>query len=127
MSIVMIKAEPMKTGEPFILQGNGRTYALDETAFNAAMNAAMAASGEVRIIGTGEAARILGLSRKTVQRILDDGRIPFRRNGDAGKRTMRESDVIAYRDAMRSNRSHSLAKLRDMAGDMGLYDLPDDE
>lgn len=127
MSIVMIKAEPMKTGEPFILQGNGRTYALDETAFNAAMNAAMAASGEVRIIGTGEAARILGLSRKTVQRILDDGRIPFRRNGEAGKRTMRESDVIAYRDAMRSNRSHSLAKLRDMAGDMGLYDLPDDE
>lgn len=123
----MIKAEPMKTGEPFILQGNGRTYALDETAFNAAMNAAMAASGEVRIIGTGEAARILGLSRKTVQRILDDGRIPFRRNGDAGKRMMRESDVIAYRDAMRSNRSHSLAKLRDMAGDMGLYDLPDDE
>lgn len=123
----MIETEPVKAGSPFILQGNGRTYALDETAFNAAMDAAMAASGYTRIIGTGEAARILGLSRKTVQRILDDGRIPFRRNGESGNRMMRESDVIAYRDAMHSDRSRSLAKLRDMAGDMGLYVLPDSE
>lgn len=127
MSIAMIETEPMKASSQFILQGNGRTYALDETAFNAAMDAAMAASGHARTIGTGEAARILGLSRKTVQRILDDGRIPFRRNGDAGNRMMRESDVIAYRDAMRSDRRQSLAHLRDMAGDMGLYDLPDNE
>lgn len=127
MSIAMIETEPVKAESPFILQGNGRTYALDETAFNAAMDAAMAASGYARIIGTGEAARILGLSRKTVQRILDDGRIPFRRNGESGNRMMRESDVIAYRDAMRSDRSHSLATLRSMAGDMGLYGLPDSE
>lgn len=125
MSIVMIETEPMKADSPFILQGNGHTYALDETAFNAAMDAAMAASGHARIIGTGEAARILGLSRKTVQRILDDGRIPFRRNGEAGNRMMRESDVIAYRDSMRADRRHALSKLRAMAGDMGLYDLPD--
>ena len=125
MSITMIETEPLKADSPFILQGNGRTYALDETAFNAAIDAAMAASGHVHTIGTGEAARILGLSRKTVQRILDDGHIPFRRNGKAGKRMMRESDVIAYRDAMRSDRSRSLAKLRDIAGEMGLYDLPD--
>lgn len=127
MSIAMIETEPVKAESPFILQGNGRTYALDEIAFNAAMDAAMAASGYVRIIGTGEAAHILGLSRKTVQRILDDGRIPFRRNGESGNRMMRESDVIAYRDAMRADRSHSLATLRSMAGDMGLYDLPDSE
>lgn len=123
MSIAMIEAGSAKADSPFILQGNGRTYALDETAFNAAM----AASGHARTIGTGEAARILGLSRKTVQRILDDGRIPFRRNGETGNRMMRESDVIAYRDAMRSDRRRSLAELRDMAGEMGLYSLPEDE
>lgn len=127
MSIAMIEAGSAKADSPFILQGNGRTYALDETAFNAAMDAAMAASGHARTIGTGEAARILGLSRKTVQRILDDGRIPFRRNGETGNRMMRESDVIAYRDAMRSDRRRPLAELRDMAGEMGLCSLPEDE
>ena len=116
MSIAMIEAGSAKADSPFILQGNGRTYALDETAFNAAMDAAMAASGHARTIGTGEAARI-----------LDDGRIPFRRNGETGNRMMRESDVIAYRDAMRSDRRRSLAELRDMAGEMGLYSLPEDE
>lgn len=43
-----IDARPVKPGVPYILQGNGRTYELDEKAFNAAVSAAMAVSGHVR-------------------------------------------------------------------------------
>lgn len=40
---------------------------------------------------------------------------------------MNEADVIAYRDAMRSDRRRTLEGLRDMAEDMGLYDMDEDE
>lgn len=102
MSITIIEAEPVKPGSPYILQGCSR------------------------IIGTGEASRILGVSRKTMQRILDSGRSPFRCNRETDNRIMCESDVIAYLDAMRSDRRAALNKLRDMAEDMGLYDMTED-
>lgn len=124
MSIAMIEARPVREDRPFILQGRGRTYELDEAAFNAAMDAAMAASEQDRTIGTGEAARLLGVSRKTVQRILDAGRIPCRRNGELGNRMMRESDVIAYRDVMRSDRRQALGRMRDLAVRIGMYEEP---
>lgn len=124
MSIAMIEAQPVRKDVPFVLQGYGRTYELDEKAFRAAMDAAMAVSEQGRLIGTGEAARLLGVSRKTVQRILDAGRIPCRRNGELGNRMMYEADVVAYRDAMRSDRRKALSRMRELASDIGMYNQP---
>jgi excisionase family DNA binding protein len=122
MSISSIDIQQTSYDMPYLLQGNGKTYVLDEKAFNAAMEAAMAVSGKSRLIGTGKAADILGVSRKTVQRMLDANAIPYQRNGKSGNRMMREVDVVNYGKSMRSQRKKSLQNLRDLAEDMKLYD-----
>jgi excisionase family DNA binding protein len=43
-------------------------------------------------IGTGAAAKMLGVSRSTVRRIIDDGRLPVRRL-PSGVRRIRREDV----------------------------------
>ncbi|WEV52233.1 helix-turn-helix domain-containing protein [Bifidobacterium sp. ESL0704] len=86
------------------------------------MEADREVSDASRTIGTGEAARILGVSRKTVQRMLDADAIPYRRNGEGGNRMMRQADVISYAETMQSERRTALDDLRDQAEDMGLYD-----
>lgn len=107
----------------FTLQGYGRTYELTEEEFNAAMLAADALSPDARPIGTGEAARILGVSAKTVARLLDAGRIPCHRNGGTGHRMMEMRDVLAYK-TRRDRRRGLLEQARDLAYDMGAYDDP---
>ena len=122
MTVTEVGARPVKPyTPPYTLQGDGHTYQLDKASFEAALRAAMTASGPDRTIGTGEAARILGVSRKTVQRILDAGRIPYRRNGDLGNRIMREADVLAYRNSMASNRRQALNRMSDQANQMSMY------
>ncbi|MDF7663812.1 helix-turn-helix domain-containing protein [Bifidobacterium sp. ESL0763] len=123
--MAVIEARPVRSDAPYVLQGDGKTYQLDRNAFQAAMEAAKEASDTSRTIGTGEAARILGVSRKTVQRMLDANAIPYRRNGEGGNRMMRQADVISYAETMRSDRRAALDDLRDQAEDMGLYDMPD--
>lgn len=125
MSMAVIEARPVRPDAPYVLQGDGKTYRLDRNAFQAAMEAARQASDTSQTIGTGEAARILGVSRKTVQRMLDANDIPYRRNGQGGNRMMRRADVISYAETMRSDRGAALDDLRDQAEDMGLYDMPD--
>lgn len=49
-------------------------------------------------ITTGQAAEILGVSRRTVTRMLDRGEIPGIRLGLNHHRSVRLSDVLAYRD-----------------------------
>ena len=130
MSITPILAEPIRADKPFILQGQGRTYELDYTAFEAALHAAIAVSEFERsepnagqAITTGEAAKILGVSQKTVQRILDAGKIPYTRNGERGNRMMREHDVLLYKAQMQHDRKRALRQMRTIAKDMNLYDI----
>lgn len=118
MTLPMID-RPAPTG--FTLQGYGRTYELTEEEFNAAMFAADALSPDARPIGTGEAARILGVSAKTVARLLDAGRMPCYRNGETGHRMVELRDVLAYKQR-RDRRRDLLDQARDLACDMGGYD-----
>ena len=48
-------------------------------------------------ITTGEAARILGVSQRTLTRMLDAGMIPYTRMGERSYRFLRLSDVTDYK------------------------------
>ena len=107
----------------YVLQGKGRTYRLDEAAFTAALDAALAVSGSGRALTTGQAAKLLGVSLKTVQRLVDAGCIPFYRTSEGDNRIIYESDLIAYR-SRRDEQSRHLERAREVAQEIGLYDMP---
>ena len=122
MSMVVIDKAVVQPDTPYVLQGDGKTYRLDRSAFEAALQAAEAASDNQSLITTGEAAEILQMSARTVARILDAGRLPFFRNGQSGRRMVAREDVLAYRDAQMHRKAH-LQETRDLADNLGLYDI----
>lgn len=61
-------------------------------------------------LGTGEVAGLLGVSRQYAVRLLDDGRIPFRRVGN--RRRVLLSDALRY---LRDDDRRRVDRLRDMA------------
>lgn len=93
----MTTSAPRQRHDVFTISGYGHTYELTEAEFNAALMAADALAPHARPLTTGEAAVLLGVSGKTVARLLDAGKIPFYRNGENGHRMVRLCDVIAYR------------------------------
>lgn len=58
---------------------------------------------------TQEAADLLGLSRPTVVKMMDDGRLPFRKPG--AHRRVRRADLMAYQAVLRRERRDALAAL----------------
>jgi excisionase family DNA binding protein len=70
-----------------------------------AMVDAVQKGGEVTVtmsrdlISTEEASKILGISRPTVVRLLESGKIPFEKIGS--HRRINKADVLAYREARR--------------------------
>ena len=78
-------------------------------------------SGNDPLITTGSAAKMLGVSRRTVTRIMDAGDLPFVREG-RGHRLTHVSDVLRYKEE--SQRQEAL--LEEMRENMckgGLEDL----
>jgi excisionase family DNA binding protein len=69
---------------------------------------------------TQEAADLLGISRPTVVKLLDDGRIPFEQPGR--HRRIRLDELLAYRDQRRTERSKALDELVQQTEALGLYD-----
>ena len=123
MSMPVIDAV-VRADKPFVIQGYGKTYELTEDEFNAAMRAADALSAGARMLTTGQAAEILGVTAKTVARIIDAGRIPSSRLSATGHRMVEYRDVIDYK--ARCERRHRLLEdARALAADMGAYDTVD--
>ncbi|MCL1899820.1 MAG: helix-turn-helix domain-containing protein [Promicromonosporaceae bacterium] len=60
-------------------------------------------------LSTQEAAELLDISRPTMVRLLEEGRIPFTRPGT--HRRVALNDVISYQEAMRRERREALAGL----------------
>lgn len=74
---------------------------------------------------TQEAADLLGVSRPTLVKLLEDGKIPFEQPGR--HRRIRLDDLIAYRDKRRVERAESLDELVRVTEELGLYeDEPSD-
>lgn len=69
---------------------------------------------------TQEAADLLGVSRPTLVKLLERGAIPYEQPGR--HRRVRLADLLAYRDARRSDRRATLNRMTTEAGDAGIYE-----
>lgn len=74
-------------------------------------------------ITTGEAARILGVSQRTLTRMLDAGMIPYTRMGERSYRFLRLSDVTDYKRRRDEATSKALDEMRSIADEDGAYDI----
>ena len=69
---------------------------------------------------TEQAAAVLGVSRPTVIRMIEAGKLAARMAGT--HRRLALGDVLAYRAASASRRRDALDRMSDQAEDLGLYD-----
>ena len=88
---------------------------------------AAAADGELPVVlrasedlTTAQAAAVLGVSRPTVVRLIEAGKLPARTVGTHRRLTL--GAVLAYRDAAASRRHDALERMTRQAEDLGLYD-----
>lgn len=76
-----------------------------------------------RQLTTQQAASLLGVSRSTLVRLLDEHELPFERLGESRHRRLRLQDVLAYRERKRVERRGRLDELTRQAAEDGLYDV----
>jgi excisionase family DNA binding protein len=107
---------------------DGERIALPEEVFRVLVTVvdAMAGGQAVTIaphnqtLTTQEAAEILGVSRPTLVRLLDGGRIPFRQPGRHRRILLR--DVLAYEEERRHERRAGLDELIAVSEEAGMYE-----
>jgi excisionase family DNA binding protein len=106
--------------------GGGETVTIPTAAFRLLVTilAQMASGNAVRLIPhhaeltTQEAAELLNVSRPYLVRLLDDGRIPFRRVGT--HRRVLFNDVMTYKAEHRRARKAALDELSRLDQELGL-------
>lgn len=69
---------------------------------------------------TQQAADLLGISRPTLTKLLDEGKIPFDRPNS--HRRIKLTDVLAFQQHRRTERRRLLREMTEDSIDMGLYD-----
>jgi excisionase family DNA binding protein len=119
---------PIEDGYGLFVDTDGTRVTLDKRACGAVrMTLGVIEGGKSRtsdddpLISTGAAAEMLGVSRRTVTRIMDAGDLPFVREGK-GHRRVRLSEVLRYKDKS-DRRSEVLSELRGYLHDEGLEDI----
>lgn len=107
-----------------LVDGDGHEIALGEDvaeAFQAAI--AEMRAGDTDELTTQEAARLIGVSRPTLIRLLDTGVLAFRRtNGTHGHRRISRRDALAYLRADLQRRRQALDELAADAEAFGFFD-----
>ncbi|GAB3154869.1 hypothetical protein GCM10027290_50010 [Micromonospora sonneratiae] len=71
---------------------------------------------------TQQAADLLGVSRPTLTKLLDDGKIPYERPNS--HRRIKLADLLAYQQQRRQERRELLRRMTTESIEMGLYDIP---
>lgn len=108
---------------PYVMGRDGKKTFLGDEAYKVVQSVLAAFSGRQEMLTTGEAAAILGVSAKTVARMLDAGEMKSERRGISGHRMVSASEVIAYRERSAKAREKNLTQARHIAFDSGAYDL----
>lgn len=116
------KGTTVEMGSRALVGADGGVTELDMEAYEAALNAAMGVMGRRRMVTTGQAAKLLDCSPRTVARILDSGRLPFTRNGDTGRRLVDVVDVMDYQRQERERMRSSLVAMRRAAQEIAMDD-----
>ena len=75
-----------------------------------------------QLLTTQEAADFLGISRPTLVKLLESGRIPFERPTASRHRRVRLADVVTYQHQSAQERSDALDAMTREAAEAGLYD-----
>ena len=111
-------------GDVQLVDGSGHAIALatDVTeAFQTAVAEMLA--GETHDLTTEEAAKLIGVSRPTLIRLLDGGTIPYRRtNGDQGHRRISRRAVLDHIRVDLARRRQALDELAADAEAFGFFD-----
>jgi excisionase family DNA binding protein len=107
-----------------LVDADGREIALGADvaeAFQAAIADMLA--GDTDDLTTQQAARLIGVSRPTLIRLLDHGALTYRRtNGTRGHRRIARGDALAYLRADLQRRRHALDELAADAEAFGFFD-----
>lgn len=115
--------------EPALLRGpDGSAHSLPSEVYEALMVVVRALSEGKAVtvapvnttLTTQEAADLLGVSRPTFVKILDEGGLPFSRPGR--HRRVLLADVLAYKEKRRTQRRKGLDELVELTENAGLYD-----
>ncbi|MFF9567739.1 helix-turn-helix domain-containing protein [Streptomyces sp. NPDC014685] len=118
-----------QAAEPALLRGpDGTSRTLPPEVYEALMVVVRALSEGKAVtvapvnttLTTQEAADLLGVSRPTFVKILDEGGIPFSRPGR--HRRVLLADVLEYKEKRRSRRRRGLSELVGLTEDADLYD-----
>ena len=72
-----------------------------------------------RALTTGQAADLLGVSRPTVVKLIDNGELPATRVGS--RRRLAAEDVLAYKERSRSHRAAAMNDIISASEDLDLY------
>ncbi|MDO4900562.1 helix-turn-helix domain-containing protein [Actinomyces sp.] len=75
-----------------------------------------------QVLTTQEAADFLGISRPTLVKLLESGRIPYERPAAGRHRRVRLADIVAYQQQSAQERSGTLDAMTREAVDLGLYE-----
>lgn len=105
---------------PAIIDSIGRVHGLSEMEYHLILSISAALGHEIEVyandedgelITTGQAAEILGVSRRTVTRMIDRGELPAERQGEGHHRYLRLADVVRRKRAVENRRREIRAAL----------------
>jgi excisionase family DNA binding protein len=115
--------------QPALVGADGERLEVPNPIFEALMQVATAmAHGQAvtvipqnALLTTQEAAELLGISRPTLVRLLEDHEIPYEKRGR--HRRVQLSDLLAYQERMRRERRESLDRMAREGQEAGLYEV----
>ena len=93
---------------------------LSEVASALAQGQAVTVAPQHTTLTTQQAADLLGVSRPTLVKLLEAGELPYTQPGR--HRRIRLTELLAYRERIRTERKEGLDELARISDDAGLYD-----
>jgi excisionase family DNA binding protein len=93
---------------------------LSEVASALAQGQAVTVAPQHTTLTTQQAADLLGVSRPTLVKLLEAGELPYTQPGR--HRRVRLTDLLAYRERIRTERKEGLDELARISDDAGLYE-----
>lgn len=123
------------SGPAALVGPDGQTVPLPEQAFRVLVDVvhamrtgkAITVAPVGQLLTTKQAADFLGISRPTLVKLLESGKIPFHRPAAGRHRRVRLEDVLGYQQAMEAERSAVLDELTADEVQDGLYDASSED